>query len=331
MTSRHVIDRFQIAQSIPVDGKRTYEELAGTTNVPARTLRRVLRHAMAQRVFCEPQPGIVAHTKASKVLAENEHVRDYFATVCEQVWPAATRLADAIEKWPESDKRSQTGYTLANGGKTVHQVLEENPSKSVRYNSAMGAWKEDVSFGYEPIIRQLDWSSLADGLVVDVGGGHGLLSRALAEAFPSPKFIVQDLPAVIDEVPDKDDLGPRIRFMPHNFFEEQPIKGADAYVFRRVLMEWTDDQVMAMLKALEPAFKKGARVMVVDVSTPVPGTGTLRQERRLRSSDMLTFAISNAGGRDIERWRHIFAGFSINQAISMPGSDIFLLDAVWKG
>ena len=334
MVSRHVIDRFQIPQSIPVDGNRTYEELAAITKVPTKTLRRVLRHSMAQRVFCEPQPGIVAHTKASKVLAEDEITRDYFATICEHIWPAVTRLADAIEKWPTSNEKSETGYGLANGGKTIYQVLEENPSTSSRYNNAMGAWKEDASFGYEPLVKQIEWSSLANGLVVDIGGGHGLLSRALAKAFPSLNFIVEDLPRVVDEVSDKDDFGSRMRFVPHNFFEEQPIRGADVYVFRRVLMEWKDDQVIAILKALKPALKEGARIVVLDVATPIPGTGTLRQERKLRSSDMLAFAISNAGGRDVEGWHHLFAeagpGFSINQAIRVPGSDMFIMEAIWK-
>ena len=46
----------------------------------------------------------------------------------------------------------------------------------------------------------LDWKSLSPGsVVVDVGGGVGLVSSALAKAFPHLRYVVQDLEKVIFE------------------------------------------------------------------------------------------------------------------------------------
>ena len=50
---------------------------------------------------------------------------------------------------------------------------------------------------YRKIVH--DWKSLpADSLVVDVGGGIGTASLALAKEFPDLKFVVQDRQPVIE-------------------------------------------------------------------------------------------------------------------------------------
>ena len=47
-------------------------------------LKRVLRHAMTNLIFCEPRAGFIAHTAALRVLAENNLVRDFVGITCEE-------------------------------------------------------------------------------------------------------------------------------------------------------------------------------------------------------------------------------------------------------
>jgi len=44
-----------------------------------------------------------------------------------------------------------------------------------------------------------DWSVNPNGTVVDVGGGVGTQSMILAQEYPNMKFVVQDLPTVIED------------------------------------------------------------------------------------------------------------------------------------
>jgi 6-hydroxytryprostatin B O-methyltransferase len=44
------------------------------------------------------------------------------------------------------------------------------------------------------LVNGVDWASFGEATVVDVGGVSGHISFALAEAFPSLRFVVQDLP-----------------------------------------------------------------------------------------------------------------------------------------
>ena len=46
---------------------------------------------MTYRIFCEPRQGVVAHTAASKLLAENELTREWVGMVSEEMWPAAAK------------------------------------------------------------------------------------------------------------------------------------------------------------------------------------------------------------------------------------------------
>ena len=116
------------------------------------------------------------------------------------------------------------------------------------------------------LLANYPWASLAAATVVDVGGSDGYISIQLARAFPNLRLVVQDLPNVIacaiDKIPPE--LEGRIKFQKHDFFTEQPEVGADVYLFRWILHDWPDKQVVAILRQLIPALKVGARIVVND-------------------------------------------------------------------
>jgi chemotaxis methyl-accepting protein methylase len=70
----------------------------------------------------------------------------------------------------------------------------------------------------------------------------------------------------------------KITFMVHDFFKEQPIKNADVYFFRCTLHNWSDEFVVKVLRALIPALKPGARVVIQDNGLANPGTIGLSDE-----------------------------------------------------
>ncbi|CCL98636.1 uncharacterized protein FIBRA_00638 [Fibroporia radiculosa] len=99
----------------------------------------------------------------------------------------------------------------------------------------------------------------------------GGMSLDLAKRFPRLHFVVQDLPAVIPqaeavwqrELPDAV-ATKRVRFMPHDFLTEQPIKGADVYLMRYVLHNWRDEQCIMILSKLRDAMGPQSRILDVD-------------------------------------------------------------------
>ena len=85
---------------------------------------------------------------------------------------------------------------------------------------------------------------LLDGAkVVDVGGGRGQVSIRIAEKVPHLSFVVQDQASVVESVLSEgglDEMDDRVQFQAHNFFTTEPVKGADAYLFRFILHDHPD-------------------------------------------------------------------------------------------
>ena len=163
----------------------------------------------------------------------------------------------------------------------MFEFFEENPVRMNRFKDAMGFLQTFPGLQNSYVLKGFDWASLGNGLVVDVGGSHGLVSMDIARGFPSLRFIVQDLPKVIEDAKMKvpAELADRVTFMAHDMFTEQPVKGADVYYFRWIFHDWSDKYCIKILKSLIPALKPGARIMFSERCLEPPCTLPLRQEK----------------------------------------------------
>ena len=70
--------------------------------------------------------------------------------------------------------------------------------------------------------------------------------------------------------------------MEHDFMTEQPVKGADVYLIRWVLHNWSDKYCLRILRNLIPALKNGARIVIQDNCLPEPNTLSYTEEAKLR-------------------------------------------------
>lgn len=108
LTSLHAISRFNIADSFASTDEVTFAQISSKCGISESRSRQLLRHAMTNHVFKEPRPGIVAHTAASRALAEIPLMSQWVGMVCDELWPAASRVVDAMTKWPNSDEPNET-------------------------------------------------------------------------------------------------------------------------------------------------------------------------------------------------------------------------------
>lgn len=63
------------------------------------------------------------------------------------------------------------------------------------------------------------------------------------------------------------ELSSRIKFMKHDFFTPQTVT-AEVYIFRHILHDWSDEDCLRILRALESALKPGAKVLVSEGVVP---------------------------------------------------------------
>lgn len=270
--------RYKIPLKFPVDDTIAVSELARRCDVNEEVFARLVHHAVTKQFLAQPEPGYVAHTAFSSMLASSPPLMEWIGMACEELWPAATNIIQALTKWPGPPWiPSQTGHNLAEGTSgTFFETLENDTARSQRFATSMSIMQ---SFpGWEPAaaLEVYDWGSLdADAVVVDVGGGDGTFAMALAERHPQLKhIIVQDVAATVERASSlrsqhESDV---ISFQTHDFFSAQPVKHADVYFLRKILHDWPDEYAIKILQQLVPAMKSGARVLINDHCMPPPGS-----------------------------------------------------------
>ena len=102
------ISRFGIAKSFPVGEEATFETISKACNLDESITRRLLRYAMTQRIFHEPRKNVVAHTAASKLLAEDQVFSDWVGVSTDELWQAAAQTLNAMVKSPNSQEPNET-------------------------------------------------------------------------------------------------------------------------------------------------------------------------------------------------------------------------------
>ncbi|KAG6900062.1 hypothetical protein C0993_003548 [Termitomyces sp. T159_Od127] len=118
----------------------------------------------------------------------------------------------------------------------------------------------------------LEWKALPRGsTVVDVGGGIGTSSLAVAKKHDHLKFVVQDRPMTCTEATaylSKEDFKivetGRLSFSPHDFFNPQPVAKASVFILKQVLHGWSDPYCARILKELRAAATPETKLVVVD-------------------------------------------------------------------
>lgn len=151
-------------------------------------------------------------------------------------------------------------------------------------------------YGPEALLQYFTDHNLTQGTLVDVGGSHGSFSIPLVKKFPNLRGIVQDQPKVVEvgtkHIPE--DLKDRIEFRAHNFFAEQSIQ-ANIYLLRWILHDWSDEYAIKILRALIPALRNGARIIIHEYIVPEPG----------QSSQAAQISLRYISGMHIQDW-HVY-------------------------
>ncbi|KAI0888674.1 S-adenosyl-L-methionine-dependent methyltransferase [Annulohypoxylon maeteangense] len=332
------ISRFDIANLVPARGQISFDDIAKTTGLGPVMTRRMLRYAMTMRVFQEPEPDMVAHTKASKALTDID-ASNWLKGGCEEMWPTALKIVNTVTKWPDSQSPKQLALALANnGGGGFYDIIANDVARAVRFSGTMKTFANSPAYNPKFIVEHYDWGSLGPNAhIVDMGGARGHIAIAITGRFPGLRATVQDLGHVIKgaekEVPPG--LRGRVVFMEHNLFQPQPVQGADVYYVRWVLHNWSDENAINLLRALVPVLKKGSRVVINETCMPEPRKIPLWRERNLRSADLNMGAIFNARERTVTEWKALITEadtrFLLKQVIQPKGSALAIMEVLWDG
>ena len=158
--------------------------------------------------------------------------------------------------WKNPDDANAGPFQYASGIKhqNYFEALSMQPYYQRAFNTVMSIPSRRSGkgwFEFFPVEEKLRVQNDSDVVLVDVGGGQGKDITAFHEHFPNikGKLILQDLPVVIDEATTPS----AIEVQGHDFFHEQPVKGAKAYYLRTVIHDWPDKQAKKILGHIRDA------------------------------------------------------------------------------
>ena len=333
------ICHFKIPDSVPETGAIDYLSLAQRCGVDPSQLKQILRFAMSNRVFYEPTSKTVAHTAGSLLLKEDKPQRSSVQWLTEDCAPMVAHQIDAIEKWGHgSQEPNQTAVNYAYGFEgPFYDFISSDPVRERRFGVTLQQASAQPAASVKHVQNGFDWASLGNGTVVDVGGHIGFCAVAIAQAAPELQVIVQERPEVIQMAQDPEttvvpeDVQGRVTFEVHDFFQRQKTS-ADAYFYRKTLLNHTDKHAINIIGALSPALKPGNRLLIMDFVRADKAVEATVMERFYRAVDLQMLLYYNCRYRSLEEWKELVkAGdsrFEFEGERKPPGSNMPILSFI---
>ncbi|MFQ3591751.1 MAG: methyltransferase, partial [Gemmataceae bacterium] len=101
--------------------------------------------------------------------------------------------------------------------------------------------------------------------LVDLGGATGHLAVACCRRWPNLRATVSDLPAAVplalEMIAQANDVAPRIDVVANDFFTE-PLPAGDLYAVGRILHDWGEDKIHALLNKIAAALPVGGGLLI---------------------------------------------------------------------
>src|SRR5713226_6151631 len=150
-------------------------------------------------------------------------------------------------------------------GMGIFPYLTQHPEEAAIFDAAMTAFSTQTAAA---VVTAYNFSPF--GTIVDVGGGHGALLRAILQATPAARGILFDLPHVIEGAKNQikaAGLAERCAVMGGDFFASVP-SGGDAYMLSVVIHDWNDERSMTILKNCHSAMNQQGTLLLVELVLP---------------------------------------------------------------
>ncbi len=148
-------------------------------------------------------------------------------------------------------------------GATIWKYFQLHPQEQQIFQQGLSA---NARLLLPLILDSYDFSELHH--VVDVGGGQGLLCYSLLERYPKLKGTLFDRIEVIEQAHEHlpRTVANRCALLPGDFLRAADLpQWADGYIYKNVLMDWSDETYLRILSACYQAMDRTrGRVIVIE-------------------------------------------------------------------
>ena len=171
------------------------------------------------------------------------------------------------------------------GGEDPWAAHEADPAKARAFTAAMHSVSERPAAG---VAERVDLASARR--LLDVGGGSGALSIALARANPELECVIWDIPAVCpiaEEYVQAAGCEDRVTSRPGDMFAESYPAGFDTVLLSQILHDWNFETGAALVAKAFAALPPGGRILIHEKLVEDDDSGPLANQ--LVHLDMLVW------------------------------------------
>jgi hypothetical protein len=233
-------------------------------------------------------------------------------------------------KEPKAPNHNPHSAAWGDPERTSWEIIYSDPQRVRDFAQCMNTLDQVL-----PITGYYDFTWIAKvaaadkerSLLVDVGGGKGQAIKAITKETPSidiSRCILQDRPEVIEEIKlsDASELE-GAQAMIHDFYEEQPIKGAACYYIRRVLHDYSDETCTKILRRLADAAAPDSKILITEQIMGNPPSPLNAQ------TDLCMLSI---GGKErtVKNFHHLAAasGLKVQEVYHAKGTNVGVVECV---
>src|SRR5262245_45406745 len=247
-----------IADQIESGSPKSVASLAQATGTHERSLYRLMRFLASHGLFEEKADRLFDHTSLSQCLRSD----------AEGSYRSAAQMVHRMfAGWDGLHHSVLTGEPGFN--KVYGQPIFDYVGKHPDFGPILDAGMTSIH-GYETaaMIDAYDFSGVS--VLADIGGGNGSLIAAVLQRYPKLKGILFDLGHVIGRARqglEAHGVSGRCSVIEGSFFDSIPA-GADAYLFRHIIHDWTDEQSVQILGHCRKVIPNDGRLLIVEAIVP---------------------------------------------------------------
>jgi hypothetical protein len=275
-----LVSGYQVSQAIHVaatlgiadllkDGPCRSEDLAAATESHPAALYRLLRALASVGVFREEGDRSFALTPLGDLLRSD---------ATESIGPWARFIGRPYhwQSWGDLLYSVQTGETASRHvhGMSQWEYEARHPEEGAIFDAAMTGMSHRQAVA---ALAAYDFGRF--GRIVDVGGGQGAFIAAILNKYPSTRGVLFDQPHVVagaEPVLRAAGVVERCDVVGGSFFDAVPDDG-DAYVVKNVVVDWGDEQAVAILRACRRAMGPTGMLLVIEPVLGAPNEGTFEK------------------------------------------------------
>ena len=284
-----------------------------TAKVNAEKLHRLLRFLASIGVFEQHSDGSWGLTPLAGLLRSD---------VSGSMRAGARMLGRMSKVMPHLVDNVRTGkcaYQLA-FGKPIFEDLSGKPEDAAIFDAAMNSFHGGET---DAVLSAYNHDGIS--VMADVGCGSGMVMIATLQRYPKIRGILFDQGHVMERTAQNirgAGLEGRCTIEQGNFFESVPA-GADAYIMRHILHDWSDDLCIRILGNIRKVIPASGRLLIVE--TVVPDGNDASPSKLF---DMFMMMLPDGLERSEAQFRTIFtaAGFEL-KGITPTQSPVSVIEA----